>query len=551
MQKNLITFILIVILGRLAAPNLWAATYTVTQTGWQGAGSLKQAVADAEANPGPDVIEFDPALAGKTILLGFVGDSGNGFSALGINTDITIQNTTGSNITIEVDSSSHYTMRVFNVRVGGSLTLVNVTVNNGSLSASGGVNIASAGTFTARGCTITGAYGDGGASSGGGGLLVSAGTATLINCTITGNYCATFGPGVVCASGASLNVYNCTITGNQGGGVKDLVGSGTTVVRNTILGGNNFTPASGSSNNLSAALALPAPLANNGGTTMTMAISAASPAVGGGADDPLVLTDQRGKVRPQFGAPDIGAYELTPFDTGQTVVNTGGAYWYLGAPAQANDLSIYREVLGQIPVNVGGAASRIGVANDGTVLVENSSGGVYARIGSTNGPGSYWQFLFSVTAGDGATWFLGPDGAGSGLYIYRWAAAGAPTYSSGAATNLLVGGDGSILARNNGGNLYRRVGSNAGLGSIWQQLSVVNAPAVLKAQSLTANGWFTLSFSNQPAGIFSVLTSTNLTAPLSNWTSLGAPIENPAGQYQFTNASPGQEALRFYRVSSP
>ena len=549
MKMKLKNLSLTIILGWVATLNLTAATFTVTQTGSLGAGSLRQAVLDAEANPGPDIIEFAAALAGQTILLAHVGDSGNGFSALGINTEIEIRNTTGSNITIARDSNSNYAMRIFNVRASGSLTLVNVTINNGLLTAVGGVNIASAGTFTARGCTITGAYGDNGASSGGGGLLVSAGTATLINCTITANHCRTFGGGVVCAFGASLNVLNCTITGNTGGGVKDLVGSGTTMVRNTILDDNSFTPANGSSNNLAATLALPAALAANGGPTATMAIGVASPAVGGGVYDPAVLTDQRGKVRPQFGTPDIGAYELTAFDTGQTVVNTGGAYWYLGAPVLGNDLSIYREVLGQVPVNVGGAASLIGLANDGTVLVKNANGGVYARIGSTNGLGNSWQLLTSVTAGDGATWFLGADGIGSDFYIYRWAAGGLPTYVTGLATQISVLTDGSIAVRNSGGTSFFRVGSNAGIGSAWQ--IIASTPPTLTGPTRLGNGSFRFSFANIAGASFTVLTSTNLALPLSNWTSLGAPSENPAGTYQFTDSAATNSPGRFYRVTSP
>ena len=76
-------------------------------------------------------------------------------------------------------------------------------------------------------------------------------------------------------------------------------------------------------------------------------------------------------------------------------------------------------------------------------------------------------------------------------------------------------------------------------------------PSVLNASKGAANGLFTFNFSNQPTGIFTVLTSTNLTVPLSNWISLGAPIENPAGQYQFTNATAANGPQRFYRVTSP
>ena len=195
--------------------------------------------------------------------------------------------------------------------------------------------------------------------------------------------------------------------------------------------------------------------------------------------------------------------------------------------------------------------TRCTVAEDGTVLVENSSGGVYARIGSTNGVGTGWQLLASVTAGDGGTWFLGSDGTGNNFYIYRWAAGGAPTYSSGAATQIFVLTDGSILARNSGGAFYVRVGSSAGLGSYWELLVIATQPSVLKNLTWLGNGAFQFNFTNQPGASFTVLTSTNVTLPLSNWTVLGSPVEGPAGQYQFTDTQATNSRQRFYSVKSP
>ena len=48
-----------------------------------------------------------------------------------------------------------------------------------------------------------------------------------------------------------------------------------------------------------------------------------------------------------------------------------------------------------------------------------------------------------------------------------------------------------------------------------------------------------------------MLGTTNLSLPLSNWTVLGAPAENPAGQFQFTDSQATNGAPRFYRVRSP
>ncbi len=59
------------------------------------------------------------------------------------------------------------------------------------------------------------------------------------------------------------------------------------------------------------------PLADNGGPTPTMALTAGSPAIDAGIAVPGVTTDQRGAARPFGAAPDIGAFEWmdSPFYT--------------------------------------------------------------------------------------------------------------------------------------------------------------------------------------------------------------------------------------------
>lgn len=64
-----------------------------------------------------------------------------------------------------------------------------------------------------------------------------------------------------------------------------------------------------------------------------------------------------------------------------------------------------------------------------------------------------------------------------------------------------------------------------------------------------ANGSFQLSFTNLAATSFSVLSSTNITAPLSEWTVLGTAAEYPVGEYNFTDTQAGTK--RFYCIRSP
>lgn len=82
------------------------------------------------------------------------------------------------------------------------------------------------------------------------------------------------------------------------------------------------------------------------------------------------------------------------------------------------------------------------------------------------------------------------------------------------------------------------------------QSAGIGIPALLTDAHFLPNGSLQFRFTNQPGAFFTILASTNLSLPLSNWTSLGAPTEGPSGQYQFTDAAPTNSA-RFYIFVSP
>ena len=81
--------------------------------------------------------------------------------------------------------------------------------------------------------------------------------------------------------------------------------------------------------------------------------------------------------------------------------------------------------------------------------------------------------------------------------------------------------------------------------------SVAKIPSPHLTGVALAGGGFQFSFTNTPGVSYTVLVSTNLTAPLSNWTVLGAPIESPAGHFQFTDTSGTGGGQQFFRVRSP
>ena len=79
--------------------------------------------------------------------------------------------------------------------------------------------------------------------------------------------------------------------------------------------------------------------------------------------------------------------------------------------------------------------------------------------------------------------------------------------------------------------------------------SVLPTPILINSHML-GSGSFQFAFTNVAGGTFTVLSSTNVSLPLSNWTSLGAPVEGPPGQYQFTDTA-ATNSPRFYILVSP
>jgi PKD repeat protein len=73
---------------------------------------------------------------------------------------------------------------------------------------------------------------------------------------------------------------------------------------------------------------------------------------------------------------------------------------------------------------------------------------------------------------------------------------------------------------------------------------------VISGATNLPNGSFQFAFTNTPGASFSVLTSTNLTTPVDEWTTMGAALETSPGSYQFTDETP-TTPQRFYRVRSP
>jgi hypothetical protein len=161
------------------------------------------------------------------------------------------------------------------------------------------------------------------------------GAATLIisDSTVAGNITQPAGRGAIDNFGGTLILSFATLSGGSQGLITGSTGPGFTSATGTILAGNGTTPncsgalsetvgynlSTDSSCGLSKKTDLTGvnpmlkPLANNGGPTMTQALSRSSPAVNAGglpATSSCPAADQRGQSRPFGPACDIGAFEL-------------------------------------------------------------------------------------------------------------------------------------------------------------------------------------------------------------------------------------------------
>jgi hypothetical protein len=363
-------FLLAVFLALVVRQNLCAANVSVTNTNDSGAGSLRQAI--ISANPS-DTVVFAAGVTGTITLT-------SGELLVGKNLAITGP---GANV---LSVSGNNASRVFHISPGNTVTISDLTVKNGNASGQGGGGIdnehatvtvstcsisnnsadygaglfndgfASSATMTVRNCTVSGNTATSG--YGGGGIYnhgqFGSGTLTLIDNTISGNSAA-IGGGIYnngIAGSAPLSLTNITLSASSGGGIyNDGTSSGSAPLSlyNTILNagpsGANITNASGAVTSLGYNLSSDnggglltaagdlintdpqlGPLQNNGGPTLTHALSLTSPAFNAGdpsfnpnAFNPPLVNDQRGPgfVRVANGRVDIGAFEYP-----QTVTNT-------------------------------------------------------------------------------------------------------------------------------------------------------------------------------------------------------------------------------------
>lgn len=82
---------------------------------------------------------------------------------------------------------------------------------------------------------------------------------------------------------------------------------------------------------------------------------------------------------------------------------------------------------------------------------------------------------------------------------------------------------------------------------VQDQMGVATRMSIVRVQQ---NGGFEFNFTNLPGAYFTILSTTNVSLPLSQWAPIGTPREGPSGHYQFNDTAPTNKA-RFYILASP
>ncbi|HEX5222611.1 MAG TPA: kelch repeat-containing protein [Verrucomicrobiae bacterium] len=214
----------------------------------------------------------------------------------------------------------------------------------------------------------------------------------------------------------------------------------------------------------------------------------------------------------------------------------------------------------------GGGWYYFGFLTTSTAELYNPTNGTFIETGEMVSTNSTFPFLATgrhfhtatlltnglvlVTGGDGRAGFVGSATLSSAEFYHPdtgvWMAAEGLTVRRTIHTATLMANGHVLIA---GGVDWsapysERARSNAELHS------TVNATPPVLTDVQFAAGAFQFSFTNNPGAGFSVLASTNLALPLSNWTIMGGVTEISSGRFQFRDPNATNFPRRFYQVRS-
>ena len=343
------------------------------------------------------------------------------------------------------------------------------------------------------------------ATNNGGGIESFQAVLTISNSTFTGNSATNNGGGIFNDSG-TVTLNNCIFSSNaslsdQGGAICNF--SGSLLVNECTVAGNR--PGGG--------------INNNGGTAAfnNSTVSANSATLNGGGI---------------WNNSTIALNNCTLFgnsagdgSNGGGVFNTSGTNTLINCTISGNSAG-----------NGGGifedASSTALLTN--TIVAGNTATNASDLLGPFSGANN-------LTAGNP---LLAPFGNYGGPTLTMPPLAGSAAIDAGldSVTNL--------FATDQRG-FPRLSGPHVDIGAVETQLAPTNVRPVLHLNRPQPGGPLSFTFTNVPNADFTVLSSTNLSLPLNQWSILGPATQNLPGQYQFSDSTPRTSRVRFYRVVSP
>jgi hypothetical protein len=252
-----------------------AENFLVTNLNDSGAGSLRQAILDANANGETDEITFDATFAGGTIVLstGELVVAADG--ELTINGDLAADRV--PDITVDAGGDS----RVFMIESDATAIIRGLVVTGGNSAGDGGGVVTMENSFFV---VLDSSISGNSAAAKGGGIQGGSGGIVIVNGgTISGNSAADGGG--IQSEGASVTIVASTISGNSatnGGGIHNNLGS--FAITNSTISGNSADEGGGGILNL------------GGGSIFNSTISANSADNGGGLVDRAGFLTIRGTI---------------------------------------------------------------------------------------------------------------------------------------------------------------------------------------------------------------------------------------------------------------
>lgn len=328
----------------------------------------------------------------------------------------------------------------------------------------------------------------------GGGISADDSNLGLRNVTISGNESGYFGGGIFTEGEGSLGITNCTIVGNVGyfgGGIYSAhpmamencvvagnaadegrpgddiyLSAGIALTGTNFIGNNDSIESRAPAGPLVGTEAAPldpqlAPLADNGGPTLTMALLPGSPVRDAGIFVPGSTPefDQRGESRRLGGALDLGAFEESTLS--ETSV-TLGAHWGANGIAGAKlEISTSPDFTTRSQVTtVAGATTNGFVDGSGIAAKLNLPCGVAVTSDGT---------VYVADAGNSSIRRLAPSGmldtlAGSGVYGFADAAGELSRFKF--PLGIASAPDGSLFVADSENNRIREITSGGVVSTI-------------------------------------------------------------------------------------